>query len=30
MPIIQRMNLKGGGTKADTNHITAEMENPIE
>ena len=29
-PIIQKMNLIGGGTNMDTNHIAAAMENPIE
>ena len=29
-PIIHNMNLIGGGTKTDTNHIPAAIENPME
>ena len=29
-PIIQTMNLIGGGTNADTNHNPAAIENPME
>jgi hypothetical protein len=29
-PIIHRMNLSGGGTNTDANHIAVEIENPIE